>query len=116
MTRPMLYHDGVVGSSYHTLAHNVQCFSLSTLKNHGYSSTHWHHGISHDHQVLPVWAVLRILCAEYDDEGIGIRKKCKRGFFCLCNDDDDERLDQYYASNRVVDTESSCGDDEYIPT
>ena len=59
----------------------VQCFSLSTLKNQGYSSTHWHHGISHDPQVLPVWAVLRMLCAEYDDESIGIRKKCKRGTF-----------------------------------
>ena len=42
----------------------------------------------------------------------------KGSFFCLCNDDDDEQLDQYYASNRVVDTECSCGDDddEYIPT
>lgn len=48
-----------------------------------------------------------MLCAEYDDESIGIRKKVEKGnFFCLCNDDDDdERLDQYYDD-----------DDEYIPT
>ena len=66
----------------------VQCFSLSTLKNQGYSCTHWHHGISHDPQVFPVWAVLRMLCAEYDEESIGIsKKKCKGGIFCLCNDD-----------------------------
>ena len=60
-----------------------------------------------------------MLCAEYDEESIGISKKVQRGnFFCLCNDDDDEQLDQYDASNKVVDTESSCvdDDDDYIPT
>ena len=42
----------------------------------------------------------------------------KANFFCLCNDGDDERLDQYDACNKVVDTESSCvdDDDDYIPT
>ena len=92
MARPMSYHDGVVGSSYHTLVLNVQCFSLSTLKNQGYSCTHWHHGISHDPQVLPIWAVWKILCAEYDEESIGISiglGKCAKGeLFCLSNDDD----------------------------